>query len=235
MIRSSNLLVVGAFAAAAVACGDDQEANTGQPGAVQCPPGQFFDGQYCQIASPNPPATGAPGQPQTGYPAGTAAPAPTTAPTTAPPPVNPPVATASAGPTATAVDPTMAAAATPLLQQLAAQHLPAGAKPLGSPVTGQFTQGQSLEQQIQMQPGKCYTVVAAAAPPVANVDIQLVPVTPIPGMQPVLAQDKETGTTATIGAKPDCFKWAFPAPAPMKLIVTVSQGQGLAAAQVYEK
>jgi len=146
-----------------------------------------------------------------------------------------PVATATAGPVATPVDAAMAAAATPLLQPLANEHIVSGAQPVGSAIAGQFQQGQSLEHQIQMQPGKCYTIVAAGAPPVADITLQLVPVTPIPGMQPVLAQDQDQGPTAVIGKKPNCFKWAFPAPAAMKLIMTVSSGQGVAAAQVYEK
>lgn len=227
MYRRIDLFVAACAAAAAVACGgDDKEANTGAPPAVACPPGQFFDGQYCQMASPNP-AYGTPTQGQQ-----PAQQQPTTTPTT-PPPV--PVATAQAGPVATPVDPAMAAAATPLLQPLANQHIEAGAQPMGAAIAGQFQQGQSLEHQIQMQPGKCYTVVAAGAPPIAELTLQLVPVMPLPGMQPVLAQDQDTGATAVIGKKPNCFKWAFPAPAAMKLIMTVTSGQGVAAAQVYEK
>ncbi len=226
MYRRIDLLVAACAATLAVACGgDDKEANTA-PQPVQCPPGQFFDGQFCQMASPTPqPPAQQPGVQQQ---------QPTVGPTT--PAISPvPVATATPGPNATPIDATMAAAATPIIQQLAAQQLPAGAKPLGAPFAGQFQQGQSLEQQIQMQPGKCYTVVAAGVPPIANVDLQIVPITPLPGLMPVLAQDSDTGATAVIGAQKNCYKWAFPAPAPMKIIMTVSSGQGVAAAQVYEK
>ena len=231
MYRRIDLFVAVCAAAAAVACGgDDKEANTGAAPAVQCPPGQFFDGQYCRMASPTAGAGdphGAPGA----YPPAQPAPAPD--PGVAPPPV--PVATATAGPIATPVDAAMAAAAPPLLQPLANEHIVSGAQPVGSAIAGQFQQGQSLEHQIQMQPGKCYTVVAAGAPPVADITLQIVPVMPLPGMQPVLAQDQDQGPTAVIGKKPNCFKWAFPAPAAMKLIMTVNSGQGVAAAQVYEK
>ena len=231
MYRRIDLFVAACAAAAAVACGgDDKEANTGAAPAVQCPPGQFFDGQYCRMASPTAGA-GDPNAAPGAYPPAQQAPAPT--PSAVPPPV--PVATATAGPVATPVDAAMAAAATPLLQPLANEHIVSGAQPVGSAIAGQFQQGQSLEHQIQMQPGKCYTIVAAGAPPVADITLQLVPVTPIPGMQPVLAQDQDQGPTAVIGKKPNCFKWAFPAPAVMKLIMTVSSGQGVAAAQVYEK
>ncbi len=232
MYRRIDLLVAACAATVAVACGgDDKEANAA-PQPVQCPPGQFFDGQFCQMASPSG-AQQQPGAQQPGYQQpGAQQPAPAaTTPMTSPVPV----ATAAPGPNATPIDATMAAAATPIIQQMASQQLPAGAKPLGAPFAGQFQQGQSLEQQIQMQPGKCYTVVAAGVPPVANVDLQIVPITPLPGLMPVLAQDSDTGPTAVIGAQKNCYKWAFPAPAPMKLIMTVSSGQGVAAAQVYEK
>ena len=63
-------LMAGVLVLAAVglpACGgDDKNANTGKPGQGQCPPGQYFDGQFCQMQ-----AAGA--QP-------TAGPAPTVAP-----------------------------------------------------------------------------------------------------------------------------------------------------------
>lgn len=234
MYRRIDLFVAVCAAAAAVACGgDEKEANTGGAQPVSCPPGQFFDGQYCRMASPTPGYGDPYAQPQPGQDPN----APPAAPQQPAPPVPPPVpiATAAAGPTATPVDPGMAAAATPLLQPLANQHIVAGAQAVGSPIAGQFQQGQSLEHQIQMQPGKCYTIVAAGAPPVAEINLQLVPVLPLPGMQPVLAEDKDTGPTAVIGKKPDCYKWAFPAPAAMKLIMTVASGQGVAAAQVYEK
>jgi len=52
---------------------------------------------------------------------------------------------------------------------------------------------------------------------------------------PTAAADQTTGSTAIIGAQPDCFKWALPVAGTMKLIVSVPQGQGLAAAQVFEK
>ena len=40
---------------------------------------------------------------------------------------------------------------------------------------------------------------------------------------------------AIVGDKPNCFKWAFPMSGMMKVVMTVSQGSGVAAAQVFEK
>jgi hypothetical protein len=86
-----------------------------------------------------------------------------------------------------------------------------------------------------MQPGKCYTIVAAGIPPVSELNIQLAGVMPIPGMSPILAQDQDTGPQAVLGRKPNCYKYPFPVGAPAKVIITVAGGSGLAAAQVYEK
>lgn len=207
------------------ACGEDKPAETGGAGAVQCPPGQYYDGRFCQSQ---------------GAPAGATA-APTT---TAPPPAGTApvalpagaIATTTAGPNATPLDPTAAQAATQLIAPLGAQHAAAGAKPVGSAIAGNFQQGQSLEAQVQMNPGKCYTVVGVGLPPVANLDIALVPAVGLPGVPPAtLAADNTVGPNAIVGDKPNCFKWAFPMSGMMKVVMTVSQGSGVAAAQVFEK
>jgi hypothetical protein len=143
--------------------------------------------------------------------------------------------TAPAAPLATAIDPSMAAAVQPVLTQLATTKAPAGAKPIGSLMAANFQQGQQLEAQVQMEPGKCYTVVGASLPPVAELDLKLIAVTPLAGMAPVLAVDNSTGAQAVLGEKPNCFKWAWPIPAPVKVVVTVTSGQGLAAAQLFGK
>lgn len=205
-----------------LACGgDDKPANTGMPGATQCPPGQYFDGQMCQ-------GTGAAVQP-------TAAPAAAQVPTAPAPAAAPALATSAPGTPAQVLDATSLAAVTPLLTPLAAQSAP-GAKPVGTAFGGNFQQGQIVESQVQMNPGKCYSVVGAAMPTVQNLDIELVPLTPMPGFpSPILAADGTQGPTAVVGAAPNCFKWAWPVGGPMKVILRVSAGQGMAGAQVYEK
>lgn len=155
--------------------------------------------------------------------------APGALPPTALPPTEP------AAPLATPIDPSMAAAVQPVLTQLASTKAPAGAKPIGSLMAANFQTGQQLEAQVQMEPGKCYTVVGAALPPVAELDLKLIAVTPLAGMAPVLAVDNTTGAQAVLGEKPNCFKWAWPIPAPVKVVVGVTSGQGLAAAQLFGK
>ncbi len=98
-----------------------------------------------------------------------------------------------------------------------------------------FQPGQQLESVLQLQPGKCYTVIAVGLPTVTEVNIQLVAQMPVPGMSPVLAQDQGTGPNAVLGKTPNCYKWPFPIAGGVKVLTTVAAGQGVAAVQVYEK
>lgn len=142
---------------------------------------------------------------------------------------------ASAGGNAQAIDASAASVVQPLLNELAKKHAVAGAKPLGAPLVASFQQGQTFEAQIQLQPQKCYTVVATALPPVVELNVQITLATPLPNLSPVLAVDSETGATAVVGKKPNCYKWAMPLGTPAKVVLQVASGSGLAAAQVYEK
>lgn len=210
-------------ATAVVACGgDDEEPNTAANAGQQCPYGQYWNGQYCV----------AQGQVQPGPTA-----QPTAAPTAQPTATAPPAGTGAppAGGTAQPLDPTAAQAATVLLAPMAQQHAP-GAKAVGQVMAGNFGQGASMEIQVQMQPGKCYTVIGAGVPTITNLDIKLVPGVSMPGLpMATVAEDKTTGPQAVLAPHPDCYKWALPMAGPMKVIVTASAGQGMAAAQVYEK
>lgn len=222
---SMRFKVVGVLLSVALvsACGKDEPpANTGQPPPQQCGPGQFFNGQTCQGQAALAPSA-------------STSPAPAPTPTTGAPPLFP-IATASTGPSAVPADGAMTQTATQLLIPLGQSHAPSGAKAVGSALVGQFQQGQTLEAQVMMNPGKCYTIVGIGMPPIQNVDLQVLPTIGIPGLPaPVLATDQTTGPNAVIGDKPTCFKWAFPMAAVVKVVLTVSSGQGVAAAQVFEK
>lgn len=191
--------------------------------APSCPPGQTFDGRYCQMASaPSPSAS-------------------ENAPTAPPGPPSPelpsaPVATADCKSPANAVDLSTAPLVATALTALAAQKAMPGAKPVGAPVAAQFQQGQCQETIVSMSPGKCYSVVASALSGVQNLDLALVPNLGLPGLpQLVAAADSTTAATAVLGESPNCFKWALPTAGTMKLVISVAAGQGLAAAQVFEK
>ncbi len=128
------------------------------------------------------------------------------------------------------VDASMAAPVQPIIQQLGRTQAPPGAKAMGNLIVANFAQGQTLEQSIQLQANKCYTVVAAGAPGVNEVNIKLMP----PVIPTTLAQDNTTGPQATLGQNPNCWKNG-PIPSPMRVMVEVPSGQGIVAAQIYEK
>lgn len=142
------------------------------------------------------------------------------------PQANAPAASGAAQP----VDASMAAAAQPVLQQLGKTQAPPGAKPFGNLIAANFSQGQTFEQSIQLQANKCYTVVAAGLPGVSEVNVKLM----LPVIPTVLAQDNSSGPQATLGPNPNCWKNG-PFPAPLRLVLEVPAGQGIVAAQVYEK
>ncbi|HEV8549325.1 MAG TPA: hypothetical protein VGQ57_09855 [Polyangiaceae bacterium] len=162
--------------------------------------------------------------------------APATAPTVAPTATGTTLPPPPPGPTAQRLDATAAAAVLPILSGLLKDNVSPGAKPVGDATVGNFGQGQTLEFPVQLQPNKCYTVVAAGLPPVAEVNLQLELTTALPGLTPVLAVDSDRGPTAVVGKKTACYKWTLGViPAPGKVVVQVASGSGLVAAQAFEK
>ena len=232
MAGSKLVLCAVVAVSALVGCGgDDKSSNVGQPAATQCAPGQYFDGRTCQAQAGAPAGTVPGAAPVATVPG--AAPA-GTAPAAGVPGL--PVATASSGPTATPLDSATAATVTTLIGPLAASAAAPGAKPVGAAIAGNFAQGQTLEQTVQMNPGKCYTIVGVGAPTITNLDIQLVPSIGIPGLPAaVVAADSTQSSQAIVGQQPNCYKWALPMGGTMKVVMTATAGQGMAAAQVFEK
>ena len=200
-----------------LACGDSnqpaqdpsqQNQYAGQNG--QMPPGQYPPGQYQQPTATNTVATAPPMQ------------------------TAPPAGTGASGGQATPVAPAAAMAADAILTGLAQQDA-AGMQPEGTAFAGQFAEGQTLEQPINLQPGKCYTVVAGGIGALQEVDVmiqgQLAPLPPT-----TLAQDNQNGPTATLGGKAaGCWKNPSPIPIPAKVVLRVTKGNGMAAAKVYVK
>lgn len=130
------------------------------------------------------------------------------------------------------VDASMAAPVQPFLKQMMSAQVPAGAKALGNLIVANFpAPGGKLQKQIQLTLNKCYTIIAAGAPGVTEVNLSLVPNLPL---ATAMAVDNSTGSQATLGAKPNCYKQMLFS-APMNLVVDVPAGQGLVAIQVYEK
>lgn len=127
------------------------------------------------------------------------------------------------------VDYAMAAQAAPVMHYLASSHLPSGARPLGAPFAGQFAAGQILEQKVQLTAGKCYTVVAMGLPPISEVNLELRE----KGQEEPLITDPGQGPQAVLGSRDSCFKPEKSGPVTLRLHVIA--GQGVAAAQVFQK
>ncbi len=210
------------------------------PGYTQPGPGNYTPpaGTTPPPAGTTPPAStapgGFPGMPA-GFPWPFPAPGGTTPPpagTTPPAPGQPAPAGGSAG-MATPIDPNLAGVALGPLMIFSQQEAP-GMTREGGPIAGQFQEGQILEQPVQLQPNRCYTVLAVGAGP-QEVDITLVATTPIPAASPVLAQDSGAGTNASLGGRGNCFKWSLPFGVNAKYVVKATRGAGVIAAQFYSK
>jgi len=224
-MRLSMILPVALLGLVAVGCGgsdtpdpndpsQQQNQYAGQPGQ----PGQYNPNQYQQPGQYQPGA-----QPTTPPPAGT----------TPPPAGTAPAGGASMGSPATPIAPAAAQAATVVLQGMAASEAP-GMQPDGSPFAAQFSEGQVLEQAINIQAGKCYAVIGSGVG-IQQLDIQLIlHAAPLPPQ--VLAQSSGQGATAVLGGKASgCWKNPLPVGGPGKVVVKATRGSGLAAAQVYIK
>jgi hypothetical protein len=146
-------------------------------------------------------------------------------------------APAGGGGSATPIDPNFAAAATVPLFLFSQTEAPAMQKE-GPIVAGNFQQGQTLESQFQVQPGKCYTVLAVGAG-VQEVDLVMLALTPVPGLSPELGRDKGAGHQASLGGRGQCIKpltaTLFPMPITAKWVVTARVGAGVIAGQLFSK
>lgn len=219
---------------APLACGGSDTPDPNNPSQMQnqygatnqYPPGQYPPGQYGQT---QPGQYGQPGQQQQ-YPGQTGQPyqAPTTQPQTQPQ-TQP---AAQGGGQATPIAPAAVAAATPIMTAMAASEVQ-GMQPEGGAFAGQFTDGQTLEQPFNIQPGKCYSIIGVGLG-VQELDLQIVaqPAPMVPAI--VLAQDSTTGANATLGGKGQCFKNPLPIGGPAKAIMR-ARGSGAAIAQIYVK
>jgi hypothetical protein len=134
---------------------------------------------------------------------------------------------------ATPIDPNVASVATVPLMAYAIQEAP-NMNREGGIIAGQFREGQTLEQPMQLAPNKCYTVLAVGAGP-QEVDISIVAVTPIPASSPVLASDNTTGPNASLGGRGNCYRWQAPIGINAKFVVKSTRGMGIIAAQLYSK
>jgi hypothetical protein len=121
----------------------------------------------------------------------------------------------------------------PLLLPLANQHAP-GARPEGQPVSGFISQGQPATTAVQIAPGKCYTAIAVASPPIGDLMLELVATPPAP-FPPVTLSQAAGGTQVVMAGQPNCFRPMSPVAVNGVLRVTSRQGSGPVLAQLYAK
>jgi hypothetical protein len=163
----------------------------------------------------------------------------------APPPAPTPSVVAPPPPTSGPCDSVQSLALTTMFQGRAASEAP-GMQPEGAVICGNVPEGQTVASQMFMlQPGFCYTFLAAALPTVTEVDLQVEldlaggggvpPALAALNLKPVLAVDTDTGAQASVSAKQNCYQWAFPVPAAVKMVVKARTGTGPVAAQAYKK
>jgi hypothetical protein len=192
----------------AMACGDDPKPQPVAPTNTMTAPPPTYTAPPPTYTAPPPTNTG-----------------------TAPPPTG---TTGGATGTATPLDANAAALATGPLAALAKTEAP-GMTADGPVVAGTFQEGQTLEAPFTLQPGKCYTLVAAGAGP-SHVEVEMMYTVPIPGIPaPSIGTSPEKGPTATIGGKGKCLKPISPIAATAKFILRAKKGAGVAAAQLYSK
>ena len=220
-MRLSVLVPAALLSLIPIACGGDKTEEAQYPPgqnnmAQNCPPGQYCPG----------------GAPSGAYPPGAYPSATGTTPTGTPPPAGT-TPSSSGGSSATPIAPGAVSAATPILTAMASSEV-SGMQPDGGAFAGQFQEGQTLEQQFNIQPGKCYSVVGVGIG-IQELDIQIA-AQPVPNLPPtVLAQDNSTGANATLGGKGNCFKNPLPIGGPAKVIVKATKGAGMAVPQIYVK
>jgi hypothetical protein len=175
--------------------------------------------------APNPPAT------WTAPPPMTAQPPPPVAP---PPPSLPPT---TQGPSAAPLDPSAMGAVALALNADAAIDAPRmGAE--GAMLAGTFQEGQVLEQPITIMPGRCYTFIAATAGGIGpqELEIQLVAQSIIPGLVPMMGEQKGGAGKVVLGKGAGCIKLALiPIAVPSKWVIKATHGGGVVVGQAYSR
>lgn len=140
------------------------------------------------------------------------------------------------GPSATILDPGTNAGAAGVIAALGAPgDIAPGMGKEGTPLAGNFTEGQVLEQVITIMPGRCYTFVAAGIGP-QEIEVQLVAQTPIPAFQPMMGDTTSQANKVILGRGANCIKLALiPIAVPAKWVIKAKRGQGIIVAQAFSK
>lgn len=174
----------------------------------------------------------APRGPVPGQPGGPTQPAPT-----APQPVAeplqplPPLGEADPGGAAFPIDVRHMHRAQPALEQLAARNM-INMKPDDEAFAAQFNNGQVYEQDIVLEPGRCYGVVAVSTG-ITEFDMALV--IGEPPVDHVMGKDELKGWQGVIGTSGQCVHVPLPTAEAGKIRITAVAGAGQVIARIYSK
>ena len=99
----------------------------------------------------------------------------------------------------------------------------------------EFDPGEVLVTSLQIDPGRCYTVLASIDG-IQRLELSLVVAPPMSTFPPMpVAVAVGTPPNVALGAGSSCFKNPMPIPMPASVVVTAAAGKGAAAVQVWSK
>jgi hypothetical protein len=108
----------------------------------------------------------------------------------------------------------------------------------GAMLAGTFQEGQVLEQPITIMPGRCYTFIAATTGGIGpqELEIQLVAQSIVPGLVPMMGEQKSAAGKVVLGRGSGCIKLALiPIAVPSKWVIKATRGSGIVAGQAFSK
>lgn len=120
------------------------------------------------------------------------------------------------------------------LAEAAAREAP-GMAPEGDLLASKLAAGEILEQEIRLQPGRCYTLIAVGGQGVDEVDAEISRLTPVRGKGEVLAADAGPGPVAVLGGGGACFHYREKTPLPARFVVRARAGAGVVVSQLYAR
>lgn len=103
----------------------------------------------------------------------------------------------------------------------------------GDLIAGKLAPGVFVEQEIRLEPGRCYTLVAVGGDGITELDAEIARMNPVRGKGDTIAADTATGTTAVIGGGGTCFAFDGKSPTAARFILRARAGRGVAVSQLY--
>lgn len=105
----------------------------------------------------------------------------------------------------------------------------------GDLIAGRLGAGELVEQEIRLQPGRCYTLIAVGGEGITELDAEIVRMNPVRGKGDTLAADAATGTTAVIGGGGSCYQYDGKSPTAARFVLRARAGRGVAVSQLYAR